>query len=136
MKEKYLKSIHKSQDGFLALTSVLILSGFFVILFVGMFFSATEELEKVSAEGNSIRALSLASSCTEIALNELKNSTGYNGDEIRQVEGDDCEIEPIEEEEGNIVIIITKGEFAEQTKRIETIADLSDHPEIEIIYRK
>jgi len=129
---KNLKEHNRFEKGFIALTSVLILSGFLIILFMGMFFSATEELEKVTNESEAIKALSLANSCVEVALNELKNNSGYNGGENIQVDENNCEIKPVEDE-GDVKILRGEGEINERIKRIEVVTDISNHPEIKII---
>ena len=133
MKEKFPKKVTGSSErGFIALTSVLVLSGVFIVLFMGMFFSATEEMEKVTNESEAIKALSLANSCIEVGLNELKNNSNYTGGENVQVDENDCEIKPVEDEE-DVKILKGEGEINERIKRIEVVVDISNHPEIKII---
>jgi hypothetical protein len=122
----------KSQDGFIALTSVIIISAFFSILFIGMFFSATEQIERADDREFSVRALGLANSCAEQALNNLKNDLSYEGDETVTVGAYTCDILALDSTDMTKVIKTT-GAVHGYTKRVQIEVDLIAHPYLEII---
>ena len=123
---------NKSQNGFIALTSVIIVSAFVVVLFIGMFFSSTEQIERVDDREFSTRALGLANSCAEEALNKLKNDLGYNGNEVINVGTYTCDIMEFDSTDMTKVIK-TKGEVNGYVKRVQIEVSVLDHPYLDII---
>jgi hypothetical protein len=122
----------KEDDGFVALTSVIIINAFIVILFVGMFFSATEQIERADDREFSTRALGLANSCAEVALNELKNDLAYTGDETVTVGAYSCDILELDSTD-MAKVIKTVGIVNGYTKRVQIEVDTFAHPYLEII---
>jgi hypothetical protein len=123
----------KKEQGFIALTSVSLLSIFFVILFVGMFFSATEAVERVLDRERSVKALSLANGCAEIALNELWKNSDYSGGQVKAIEGDVCEIKSMEYFGIHGKAIKTEAEVSGQYKKIQIEVDVESWPLLNII---
>ena len=121
------------QGGFVALTSVSFLSAFFILLFVGMFISATERMERNIDKENSIKALSLTTSCAEIALKELTEDSEYEGGEMKSIDGNLCEIKDIEMYGTHGKVVKTEAEISGQTKRLQIEADAEEWPHLRII---
>jgi hypothetical protein len=133
MKNKMYFFKKKKEEGFIALTSVSLLSGFFIILFMGMFFSATEGVERVLDREKSVKALSLANSCAEIALNELWKDVNYIGGEMKAISGDLCEIKDVQYFGIYGVAIKTEAGVDGQYKKIQVEIDTENWPLLEII---
>ncbi|MEA2092694.1 MAG: hypothetical protein U9P61_01855 [Patescibacteria group bacterium] len=125
-------SSHREDDGFVALTSVIIINAFIVVLFIGMFFSATEQIERADDREFSTRALGLANSCAEVALNELKNDLAYTGNEIVTVGAYSCNILELDGTD-MAKVIKTTGAVNGYTKRVQIEVDTFAHPYLEII---
>ncbi len=117
----------KKDKGFIALTSVTIMSGFFVLLFAGMFFVAVEEMERVDSREGSVKALSLANSCAEHALEKLRQHVAYNGNESKDIGDDTCQILAVDGTE-QMRIIKTVGETGGHTKKIQVEIGAWNHP--------
>ncbi len=124
--------IQHNKNGFIALASVIIMSGFFLIIFVSMFFSATSQIERARDGEFLVRALGLANSCVEEALNELKHDLGYKGEEIINIGENTCEVMNIEGTD-MAKIIKSQGSVGGYTKRVQVEVDIFDHPYMEII---
>lgn len=122
----------KKEDGFIALTSITIMSAFFIVLFAGMFFSAAEEMERTDDKEDAIIARGLANSCVEAGLNALKKDAGYEGNDTIPVGDRECEILEVDSE-GYRRIIKAKGEAEEKTKRMQVEVEVEYHPEFEIL---
>lgn len=122
----------KDNSGFIALTSVIIISSFFVVIFAGMFFSAISQIEKADDRGFATKALSLANSCAEEALNNLKNSLAYEGDETISIGDYTCSILEIDATDDSRVIKV-EGEVGGYVKRVQLDVDVFDHPYLVIM---
>ena len=119
------KSLVNSQArGFIALTSVIIISAVIVLLIVGIFRSSVGEMERGKTKEMSGEALSLANTCAEIALNELRKDPDYSvSEEITIDEGGIvCYISEVGIEDGKTVIK-TKGEASNHTRRIQVAVE-------------
>ncbi len=125
-------SSRRKDTGFVALTSVIIINAFIVILFIGMFFSATEQMERADDREFSTRALGLANSCAEVALNELKNDLAYNGGETVTVGAYSCDILELYSTD-MAKVIKTTGEVNGYKKRVQIEVDVFAYPYLEII---
>lgn len=129
---KMMNKLTKKESGFIALTSITIMSAFFIILFVGMFFSATEEMERTDDREDSLKALGAANSCAELALHKLKEDAAYNGNESYTIEDYQCSILDLDAE-GYMRVIKAEGEASGKKKRMQVEVDLEFHPELEIM---
>ncbi len=123
----------QGEDGFIALTSVSLLSAFFILLFVGMFFSATESVERILDKERSVKALSLANSCAEIALNELWKNDEYGGGEMKSIHGEVCEIKDMEYFGIHGKVVKTEAEIDGQYKKIQIEINAENWPALDII---
>ncbi len=118
------------ERGMVALTSVIIMSGFFMVLFLGMFFSAAEDLRRTDDLVDSRIALHLANSCVEEGLNRLKFDSDYEGDEEISVGEETCRIREVESRE-TIRIVSGVGEKRDSIKNIQAEVHLEEHEEVE-----
>lgn len=125
-------TFYKNNSGFIALTSVIFISAFFVIIFAGMFFSAVSQIERADNREFASRALSLANSCAEESLNKLKNSLGYEGDDTITVGSETCEVLEMDITD-TARVIKSKGEVGGHIKRVQVDVDVHNHPYIEIM---
>ncbi|MFH1839219.1 MAG: hypothetical protein ABH820_02950 [Patescibacteria group bacterium] len=88
-----IKNVRRSQPGFIALITVLIVMALGVLLAAGLSLRSVDAGNMYIANLDGIRALNAASSCTEYALERLKDSSSYGGDEVRTLDnGDTCYI--------------------------------------------
>ncbi len=67
----------QSQDGYIALTSVLVISAIVLVLVVGAFNLSLVEMEKGSVRYNAEKAISWANLCAEEALQEIREDSDY-----------------------------------------------------------
>jgi len=122
----------KYNSGFIALTSVIIISAVIVLLVIGIFRSSVGEMERGGAREKSDGALSLANTCAEIALYELrKNPDNYSVSEEEEISVGEksCYISSVERESD--IIIKTRGVSGDYTRKIQ-IEVASVKPKIEI----
>jgi hypothetical protein len=122
----------KDKDGFIALTSVIIINAFLLVIFIGMFFSAAEQIERADSREFSITALGLANSCVEEALNEIKNNIDYSGSETINIGTDDCQIMSVDKTDTTRVVKAL-GSSNDYTKRVQVEVNIYNHPYLEII---
>jgi hypothetical protein len=107
-----------NQKGFIALTSVVIISAVIVLLMLGIFRSSIGEMWRGGLKERGEKAFSLANLCMEIALNELRNDPdGYGGVETFVFGESECKILAVEREDG---IVMKTESIAEITGRIPT----------------
>jgi hypothetical protein len=119
-------------SGFIALTSVIIMSGFFVIIFIGMFFSAVEEAGRTGGRENSVKAVILANSCVEEALSSLRNSLSYAGNEDINIGDEFCTLLVMDGTE-TMKVIKAVGASDNYTKKMQVEVDILNHPSLRIL---
>ena len=123
----------KKKSGFIALTSVIILSGVFIVIFISIFFMAYEESDRGIDLENSLGSYSLATTCLEIALRQLSQDQNYTGNHVESFPEGNCYVEELVNFSEDMVLIITRGEKSDYYKTIEAEVDTSFWPELEII---
>ncbi len=123
----------KKKSGFIALTSVIILSGIFIVIFMSIFFIAYEESERGVDLESSMGAYSLATTCIEVALREIAHDENYNGNHTESFSDGNCEVEELINFPDDVVLITAIGEKSNYYKTIEVEVDISDWPNLEII---
>jgi len=99
-----------------------------VLLIIGIFGGAVGEMERGVEKEKGEKALSWANLCMEVALNELRNDSGYEGggDPITGADGS-CDILTLEPGEGTITIT-TEGEVSGHIRRIEVKVKENSNP--------
>jgi len=117
-----------TQIGFIALTSVIVIGAVVVLLIIGIFGGAVGEMERGVEKEKGEKALSWANLCMEVALNELRNDSGYEGggDPITGADGS-CDILTLEPGGGTITIT-TEGEVSGHIRRIEVKVKENSNP--------
>ena len=85
----------KNLGGYIALTSVIILTGILVLIFSGITALSVGEMERTIDMELSQKARSLSHECIEHGLNELRKNPDYSGDEILGGEDKFCVIEEV-----------------------------------------
>ncbi len=121
-----------NQNGFIALTSIIIMSAFFVVMFTGMFISAASRIERIDEKEFAVKALGLANSCVEVALDNLKNNYEYEGDESMSIGGGSCEILEFDSTY-SVRVVKAEGSFRGHVKRMQVEVNIYDHPYLEIM---
>ncbi len=124
---------NRRKNGFIALTSVSLMSAFFIVLFVGIFFASTEGVERSLNREKGIQALSLANSCAEIALHKIKKNLYYTGDEAFSIRGNVCYVEEIETYGTHGRAIRTRAEVGGKVKKIQVEVDTSRWAALDIV---
>lgn len=89
-----MKQIDRTK-GFIALTSVLVVSVIMLSVFVGATSRSISGLNVTSALSSSLQAEALARTCAEYALLELERTLDYAGDESLAVAEGSCDILPV-----------------------------------------
>ena len=105
----------KKQDGFIAITSVLIISALILVLGVSIFHASLTDQAISSSYDSGEQASFLADFCAREALFKLKKNVNYVGDESIDISGMSCTINPIEN-------------INDYTKKISTLAKVGDRP--------
>lgn len=121
----------RNEKGFMALTSVILITSTFVFLFVTMFFYATEEATRTLDRERVMQAYSLASSCTEIAMEELMDDFYYTGS-IYSVGGESCDVSV-----DNFGLygktVMAAGDYQGEERKIQVYLDTEGWPNMEIL---
>ena len=88
---------YKSQQGYIALISILIVGALVLAIGVGVSLRSIDETEMSLNEELSNRALALVNACAEYALFQLVNNLSYAGNETLTInDSDSCDILSIE----------------------------------------
>ena len=89
-KNRYIAHKQKRQKGgYIALISVVIVSGLMLIVAVGLSLRSMGDLDLSSAGESAARARALANACAEEAIVKLKGNLSYSGNETIIVDGSD-----------------------------------------------
>lgn len=120
----------KNEKGFIAITSILIVSAIVLAIGIGVSLRAIGETDMSLGEELSIRALNLADACAEDAMLKLKNNLSYSGDESIVIDGSNsCDILLVEGSGNNNRIIKTEslvGGYKRKVKvEITTVSPLN-----------
>jgi hypothetical protein len=97
----------KNTQGFIALTSVLIMSAIFLSITLGVASNAIAQLDISSAFIANDTALYNSEACIAHALLELQRTLEYEGDEVILIDDGTCTIEAIEKTQADERIIRT-----------------------------
>lgn len=87
----------KKEQGFIALSAVLILSVIFLTLLTGAVIRSIGLSKSVTAMQASTASASLAHACVTHALTEITQNLEYGGDEQRMFSSGSCQIFPIDD---------------------------------------
>jgi len=115
----------KKQKGFIAITTVLIISALVLMVGIGVSLESIGEIKMGLQRSLSSESYYLANLCVEEALMKLKEDSAYLGDEIINLGNGSCTILPIE---GNWTIKISASS-SDQVKKIKLIVS-QINPEI------
>ncbi len=108
----------KSQDGFVALVSTIIISAVTLLLIAGAFTISVIEIEKSDARFGSETARAWVNFCAEEALQEIRDNSEYTGSEEFEEEADyGCFF--IVSGDFPQKIVQSMGFYSDYTKRIE-----------------
>ena len=121
----------KKEKGYIALTSVIIISAIALLLAISASLFGVSETDMAVQQKHSSQAFYLANLCAEHALMELKNELGYFGDETLGFEDGSCTVLPLEGNGNYDRIIKTTSSIYGQTRKIK-IEINRVNPEIEI----
>jgi len=105
----------KKQNGFIAITSVLIISALILILGISIFHASITDQAMSSSYDDGEEASFLADVCARVAFFKLKENIDYAGDEAVDISGMSCSINTIEN-------------VNDRTKIISTLARVGDRP--------
>lgn len=117
----YKLKIENCSNGYIALMTVLILSG--ILIMVSVFFSQSEILISnfPIKNLNSVQAKEYANSCVQIALDKFLQSQTYQGNETQNfTTGGSCQILPITSNL-NQYTLETTGTYNSITRKIKVI---------------
>jgi len=115
----------EKQKGFIAITTVLIISALVLIVGIGISLESIGEMKMGLQRSLSSQAYYLANLCAEQTLMKLKENSSYLGDETINMENGNCTIEPIE---GNWTIKVSAFSSG-QVKKMKLIVS-QINPEI------
>jgi hypothetical protein len=112
----------KEKQGFIALTSVLVLSAVFLSITISVASGAIDALTSLIAYTDRDQAKYFAEACADHALLELVRTLHYEGDEVILVEGGSCAIATITSE-GDERIIHTSAVVGSHAYTLEVRID-------------
>jgi type II secretory pathway component PulK len=115
MTKLFFQKSFSLQRGFIALITVLIILGIILMIGVGISFLSVEEASMGLQKSQSSQAYYLSNLCAEHALMKLKEDSSYTGNEIINIDNDNCQVLPIE---GNWTIKVTAN-FQNQIKKMK-----------------
>jgi len=115
----------KKQKGFIAITTVLIISALVLMIGIGISLESIGETKMGLQRSLSSQSYYLTNLCVEQTLMKLKENSSYSGDETINVENGSCTILPIE---GNWTIKVSAFSSG-QIKKMKLIVSQID-PEI------
>jgi len=112
----------KTENGFIALVSIVIVGAIALVISVGLSLRSIGEMKMSLNEQLSNTALSLADACVEYGIAQLKNDLNYAGDETIIIDGSDsCFIFAVEGSGNDNRIIKTQAIFSGFTKKVEVV---------------
>jgi hypothetical protein len=86
-----------NQKGYIAITSILLISALVLTITIGASLRAIDQTKIVLDEQESHRALALANACAEIGTMKLLSVFQYAGNEVITVGSESCNIEAMSE---------------------------------------
>jgi len=122
----------KKPKGFIALTSVIIIGAVALAVGIGVSLRSIDEANMSLAEEMSFRSQVAAEGCGEYALQKLKDSLNYSGNEIIIIGDQECEILEVEGNGNSDRIVKVESTISGYTKKIK-IEIGKINPSIEII---
>ena len=119
----------KLQQGFIALTSALILGALFLSLVAGATVRGIATTQNDISSMQATVAQSLAYTCAEYALMQITRQLHYAGDEILSMANGQCEILSLAEEIDGTISVHTQGTTKGYVHRV--IVEVSTvHPKV------
>ena len=115
----------KKQKGFIAITTVIIVSALVLIVGIGISLESIGEMKMGLQKSLSSQSYYLTNLCAEQALMNLEEDSSYLGDEIINISNGSCTILPIE---GNWTIKVSASSSG-QIKKMKLVLNQID-PEI------
>jgi hypothetical protein len=109
----------KSRDGYVALTTILIVASVTLIIAVGLSLRSIGESQMSFAEESSHRALALANLCAEKALMKLEDTFNYSGSESINIGENSCDILSIEGSGNTNRIVKTQSTVSNHTRKVK-----------------
>ena len=113
----------KTQEGYIALISVLIISATIFVLAINASLFGVAESDMGLQKFQSSAAFYLATLCAEDALMKLKDDLKYQGDEILTVDDETCTILPLEGGGNQNRVIMTTGVVGGKVRKIKIEID-------------
>lgn len=108
----------KHKNGYILLSSVLVLSAVFMLLALGVSRGSLYTSEGVLLIRYGAAAQHAAKACAEYALMELTRDLAYSGNETRMVGESDCEILPVSIDEDGSTTLRTQSTVSGHTQRV------------------
>lgn len=111
----------KRRSGFVALTSVLVLSAIFLSISISISSRTISGTNNSLALQSGYHAETLANLCAEYALMELRRTLNYSGNDSILINGDSCDILTISGSGNNDRIVKTVSTTSPYSHRTEVI---------------
>ena len=116
----------RTDKGFAAVASVLIIGGLIITMTSGMALRARDQTLSSIRNAASVTALAQADACAEIAIGKLQTIIGYAGNESIAADGITCEILPIAGTGTYNRTVVTSATVQNHTKKVSvTIVKIS-----------
>ncbi len=106
------------KSGYIALTTVLILTAVMLIIVLSLNLNAISESKIAISEEATHKAFFLATACAEDALRKLKDNTSYGGNETIAIGSESCFIETVEGSGNANRIVKTRSTVGEHTRKV------------------
>ncbi len=113
----------KHQSGFIAISTVLILSAIFLSISLGMAVRAISGIDASTGFHQAEAARLLALGCRDYARMELLRTLDYAGNESILIDGNTCEIFDIQGSGNEDRILMTEGTVGNHTVRMKDVIE-------------
>ena len=114
-----LSTSQKNQKGYIALISILIISGVTLLVAISANLLGISEADMGLQKNQSSRSFYLAVLCAEDALMKLRDNLEYPGNEVLVIGDGTCNILPVEGSGNQNRVIKTTGTIFNQTRKIK-----------------
>lgn len=113
--------VGRERNGYILLVSILIIGAVCSAILSSLLLIGTNSSHVGISAGESVEALSLASSCAEYGLLRLRTSLGYAGNEVLTYGRGACELLAIGGTENDNRILCAEGQVGDAVRRLEIV---------------
>jgi len=125
--------LNKKNNGYIAMISIIIIGAVVLGLVVAMTNVSLSQKMSLISQNLSAKSYYLANACAHIAVVNLQKDENYAGNEVQDIDGEICNIEPVTGTGNENREITTSSTNGNHTKKIKVTIDQL-RPTTEISY--